>query len=200
MTDEFAPLPGATRRFDLVFSGNMGYAPNAQAARWFVEECLPLVRASVPEASLAIVGARPLRTVRALGRVPGVHVTGYVDSVARALNEAAVAVAPLRAASGIQNKVLEAMACGRPVVTTALGLGDIEARPGDEVIVADGAEPFARAVVELLRSPERAEALGRRGRDFVVRRHSWERAADAVEDVYRLVLERGRSPAAAVRA
>ena len=116
--------------------------------------------------------------------------TGFVPSMPDALNEAAVAVAPMRSGSGIQNKVLEAMACGLPVVASSLALGGIGARAGEEIVVADDAEETAAAVGALLRDRERAESIGKRARDYVVREHSWERAGEEVEEIYERVLTR----------
>jgi glycosyltransferase involved in cell wall biosynthesis len=104
--------------------------------------------------------------------------------MAHTLNSASVVVAPMHSGAGIQNKVLEAMACGRAVVTTTIGLGGIEARPGVEVVVADGAEEFAGAVSRLLRDDGRAAELGRAARARVLERYTWDRAGDAVDRIY----------------
>ena len=193
--DAFAPRPELRRRASLVFSGNMSYEPNVHAVTWFVERCWARVRAAVPHASFTIAGSRPARAVRELEREPGVHVTGFVDSMPDALNAASLAVAPLRSGTGIQNKILEAMACGLPVVTTPLGLGDIAARDGFDVAVADAEDEFAAAVIRLLRDADAAAEMGARAREFVVRRHSWEHAADEVDAIYDAVTEsRSRVP------
>ena len=100
----------------------------------------------------------------------------------------------MQSGSGIQNKVLEAMASGLPTVATSLGLGGIRAEAGREVLVAEEPEEFAARVVELLRSPDRAEEIGLAARRFVVEQHSWESAARQVEEIYeRLVAGRPAS-------
>jgi sugar transferase (PEP-CTERM/EpsH1 system associated) len=176
----------------VVFFGNMGYAPNVDAAAWFADRCWAAVREAVPHAELWIVGDRPGRAVRALASRPGIRVTGRVPDMARAVSPAQVAIAPLRSGSGIQNKVLEAMAIGLPVVTTPTGLGSISARPGHDLLVADDAAGFAAAVIDLLRDPARRGSLSRHGRAFVEAQHSWERAADQLDALYAAL---GRGPA-----
>ena len=97
----------------IIFSGTMSYAPNVHAAQWFADECFPRVREAVPDASFVIAGAAPRRSLRRLGRRPGVTVTGFVESMAETLNRATVAVAPMISGAGIQNKVLEALAMAK---------------------------------------------------------------------------------------
>jgi len=182
--ERFRPDPVRRRPGTIVFSGTMSYPPNVRAAVWFARECLPRVRADAPEARFVVAGAAPSREVRRLAVLPGVEVTGFVPSMADTLNTASVAIAPMQSGAGIQNKVLEAMACGRAVVTTTIGLGGIEARPDAEVIVADGADEFAGAVTRLLRDDGRAAELGQAARACVLERYTWDRAADAVDRIY----------------
>jgi polysaccharide biosynthesis protein PslH len=186
----FAPRPELRRPGVVVFSGNMTYEPNVHAVTWFARECWPRVRAVLPDARLVIAGSRPAPSVRELARGAGVEVTGWVESMPETLNAAAVAIAPMRSGSGIQNKILEAMACGLPVVTTPLGLGGIGAEAGSMLAVADDEPEFADAVVRLLSDPDEAEAMGRRARDFVLRCRTWERAAEQVEEIYARVVRR----------
>jgi sugar transferase (PEP-CTERM/EpsH1 system associated) len=181
--DAFAPDVATRRPGAIVFSGTMSYPPNVRAARWFADECFPLVLEAVPSATFVIAGAAPARELREMER-PGIVVTGYVRSMPQTLNSATVAVAPMRSGAGIQNKILEAMACGLPLVTTTIGLGGIAAVPGRDLLVADSAREFADAVVSVLRNPERAGELGENARKRVLEDYSWERAAAAVERVY----------------
>ena len=182
--DAFAPelaarLPGA-----IVFSGTMSYPPNVRGARWFADECFPLVQQAVPGAMFVIAGAAPARELRELVKRPGIVVTGFVRSMPDTLNRANVAVAPMQSGAGIQNKILEAMACGLPLVTTTIGLGGLAAVPGRDLLVADSPREFADAVVSVLGNPERAGELGENARTRVLEDYSWERAAAAVERVY----------------
>ena len=125
-----APAPYPTDRPTFVFTGTMDYPPNVDAVAWFAASVLPLVRRASPDAAFCIVGASPAPGVQALAALPGVTVTGRVPDVRPYLAHAAAAVAPMRIARGIQNKVLEAMAMARPVVVTPDALEGIAAHPG----------------------------------------------------------------------
>lgn len=168
----------------LVFTGVMDYLPNVQGATWFAESVLPIIRRSMPEVRVAIVGSRPSAPVRRLASLSGVTVTGYVEDVRDWIARAAVCIAPLRIARGIQNKVLEAMAMGRPVVATPEAFEGIDATPGRELVVAGDARAFAEAVLELLRDRARAAEIGRAGRACVERRYRWERNLAVLDEVF----------------
>jgi glycosyltransferase involved in cell wall biosynthesis len=161
----------------------MDYYPNVEGVRWFCQAVLPEVQKRVPGTTLSIVGAHPTRAVRALAHLPGVEVTGFVDDPRRWLRRAAVSVAPLRIARGIQNKVLEAMAMGLPVVGTQSATQGVAGEPGRDYLVAESAEQQAEAVCGLLRAPERARELGRSARLFVERHHDWETCLRPVDEI-----------------
>lgn len=165
----------------IVLSGNLGYFPNVDAATWFVHEVLPRVRRLVPDASLALVGARPHRRVRGLVAVPGVTVSGLVRDLHPWLARSAVAVAPMRAGSGQPLKVLEAMASGTPVVATSVATAGIAAVAGRHHLAADDADGFASHVVTLLRKPERGAALAVEARRLVEERYGWDRSVAELE-------------------
>jgi len=176
--DANAPEPGR-----LVFVGVMDYYPNVEGIAWFCESILPEVQRRVPGATLSIVGAHPTKAVRALASRPGVEVTGFVDDPRRWLRRAAVSVAPLRIARGIQNKVLEAMAMGLPVVGTRSATQGVAGEHGRDYLVAESAEEQVEAVCALLRAPERARELGRGARAFVERHHDWETCLRPVDEI-----------------
>jgi polysaccharide biosynthesis protein PslH len=182
----------------VVFTGNMGYFPNVNAAVWFAREVLPRVRRARPDARLLIVGARPARSVRGLAADPAVMVTGRVEDVGPYLRRATVAVAPMRSGSGQQLKILEAMASGTPVVATAAEAEQVGAVHDRELVVADGPEVFAAAVVALLQDPARANGLAERARRLVEARFTWRHSVDALEAVYESAL-RERSPKTVAR-
>jgi sugar transferase (PEP-CTERM/EpsH1 system associated) len=156
----------------IAFTGTMDYRPNIEAVCFFARDVLPLLRAgSGPAPAFFIVGASPAPAVRALAALPGVHVTGSVPDVRPYLAHAQVAVAPLQIARGIQNKVLEAMALGRPVVASTAAFEGIHATAGQDILVADGAAETARLVAEVLAG--RHPGLGERGRHAVRNGHDW---------------------------
>ena len=157
----------------LVFTGQMDYRPNIEAVESFARTALPVIRAVHPEATFAIVGRNPAPQVRALGALPGVVVTGAVDDVRGWLAAADVVVAPLRIARGVQNKVLEAMAMGRPVVASMQAAQGIDADNGAHLMIADTPENEAQAVLALLADPAGAAALGRAARARVEARYDW---------------------------
>lgn len=176
----------ARRPESLVFTGNMGYFPNVNAVAWFAREVLPQIQAEVPGATLTIAGANPSREVRALAATQrGVIVTGYVEDIRAALGAASVAVAPMRAGSGMQNKVIEAMACGTPVVATPFAMGALRARDEREVLVATDARAFAAQTVRLLRDEVLRARIATAARAFVERTHSWEQSVAELEVLYR---------------
>ena len=161
--------PYPTDRLNFVFTGTMDYPPNVDAVRWFVREILPIIRRS-QKADFHIVGSSPSAEVRALAG-DGVFVTGRVPDVRPYVAWATAAVAPMRIARGIQNKVLEAMAMGRPVVVTPDALEGIDATAGEELLLGDGAEAFAARCLEAAR-PE-AAAIGLAARRLIERSYSW---------------------------
>ena len=165
----------------LVFGGNLGYFPNVDAAGWLARDILARVRTSVPAVELRLVGARPARAVRHLATMPGVSLAASVPAMAPELAASTVAIIPLRAGSGLQNKVLEAMAVGTPVVATSRAVAGLDVRAGEHVLVADDAAGLAQAVVELLGDPELRRRLARAARALVERRYRWEDSAAGVE-------------------
>lgn len=172
--NHFSPATSQSNEPVLAFTGNMNYQPNAEAVIWFTRHCWPQVKSAVPAARLVIAGSNPGEAVQQLGRDPSITVTGRVPSMADVIRRSSVAIAPMQSGSGMQFKILEAMACGVPVVTTTLGLGDITARPAQDLLVADGATDFTSAVVSLLQSPDHRAAVSSMGLAHVRRHHGWD--------------------------
>jgi polysaccharide biosynthesis protein PslH len=168
--DRASPFqPGET---PLVFTGAMDYWPNIDAVIWFAQAVLPLVQHRRPGVRFHIVGRAPTEAVRALA-CESVVVSGTVPDVRPYLQHAAVVVAPLRLARGIQNKILEAMAMGRPIVAATPCVAAIDVRAGTEIRSASDAADYARGIEELLSDPARADAMGLAGRERVLKSYTW---------------------------
>jgi sugar transferase (PEP-CTERM/EpsH1 system associated) len=181
--DQFQPagLPGKPN--SLIFVGHMRVFHNIDAATHLVEEILPLVRKQIPDCSLVLAGADPDPRVQQLGQLPHVTVPGFVPDLSQALNQAAVFVAPLRFAAGVQNKVLEAMAAGRPVVTTSIINEGLQARPGEQVLLGDTPPQMARQIIALLRDEESRRRMGSAGRRFVEEKYGWHHAVTRLGEI-----------------
>jgi sugar transferase (PEP-CTERM/EpsH1 system associated) len=158
----------------VVFTGAMDYLPNIDAVQFFCTQILPKIQKDVSGARFFIVGLNPAPSVVRLGKLTGVVVTGAVPDVRPFYAQASVCVAPLRIARGVQNKVLQAMAMGLPVVATRQACEGIEAQPEQDLLVEDDPAAFAARIIELLKKPETRSALGRRARAFVEAHHSWD--------------------------
>jgi sugar transferase (PEP-CTERM/EpsH1 system associated) len=159
----------------LVFTGVMDYWPNVEGVQWFADRVWPRVLAAVPEARFYVVGSRPTSEVLRLAERPGITVTGYVDDVRDYLAGAAACVAPLRIARGLQNKVLEAMASARAVVSTAEAFEGIAGEAGRDVLIGADETSFADACVRLLQDRELAARLGANARGCMERGYAWDR-------------------------
>ncbi|WP_027864549.1 TIGR03087 family PEP-CTERM/XrtA system glycosyltransferase [Massilia alkalitolerans] len=169
--DAAGPSPFKEGEQAIVFTGAMDYWPNVDAVQWFASEAMPLLRARFPELRFYIVGARPAPAVQELAKQPNIVVTGTVPDVRPYIKHARAAVAPLRIARGIQNKVLEAMAMATPVVVTPQALEGIEAEPGRELVLAHDAAGFVEAVAQLL--ARNGNDMGLAARARVERKYSW---------------------------
>jgi len=176
-SEYFSPAHGLESPFSasehpIVFTGTMDYWPNVDAVVWFAREVLPRIRQHNASARFHVVGMNPHRTVRALGNDAAVNVTGRVDDVRPYLRHARAVVAPLRVARGIQNKVLEAMAMGRPAIVTSAAAAALIAQPGVELEVADDAAAFAAKVLAVM-DPAAGDGMGRRARARVLADYTW---------------------------
>ena len=174
----FSPI--ATETFQkkgplLVFTGVMDYFPNVDAVCWFSESILPTVRKSVPEVLFYIVGSRPSVEVQQLAEADQkITVTGFVEDVRPYMAAADICIAPIRIARGVQNKILEAMSMGKPVVASGEAVTGINAALGKGILKADSASQFAEIIIDLLKNREKADSIGREARNFVERHYAWD--------------------------
>lgn len=165
------PSEGTPRH--ILFVGSMDVRMNVDAATWFAEEVFPILRDRIPDTRFLIVGRNPTARVESLSEIEGVCVTGRVDDLRGYYRQAAVAVIPTRQGGGTKLKVLEAMAAGTPVVSTAHGVSGYEIADGIHVKIADDSMSFAEAVATLLTNKSEARRLARAAREKVCERYTW---------------------------
>ncbi len=181
--DYFRPLEGEREKSTLVISGKMSYHANEAAVISFVQEAMPRVWAERPDVQLWIAGKDPSRQVRDL-KSDRVVITGTVPDIRPFLQRASIAVAPIQYGAGVQNKVLEALACGTPVVATPQAVAGLSVQSGVHVAIGHGMTGLADAVLLLLNNPGQRRYLGKSGRCFVETNHDWRSIAGLLEDVY----------------
>ncbi len=169
----------------LVVSGKLSYHANVSMVLFLVREIMPHIWKQRPDSKLVIVGKDPTKEIQALGERPEISVTGTVEDIRPYLRKATAALTPVVYGAGIQNKVLEAMACGTPVVSTPQAVSALSVLPGEDLLVEQEPEAFAQAVVGLLNDPEEQRRLSTAGRCYVENHHHWNVIAGQLEDLYR---------------
>lgn len=191
----FQPAPEADS-LGCVFVGALDYRPNVDGIVWFCREVWPAIRLGQPDARLALVGRQPVAAVRRLGAIPGVTVVGQVPDVRPYLGDAAIALVPLRIARGVQNKVLEALAMGRPVVASPEAVEGLRVTPGSHLLVAESPLAWSDMVLQLFKDADLRRSLGMSGRRYVEEAHRWEQCLKPMESLVRRKLTGSRlSPA-----
>lgn len=177
---------GAREPQTAIYLGDYKYFPNADAVQYFAQEILPRVRHVRPDFQFIAIGKDPTPDMQALHDDPasGVQVTGIVDDTRPYLQRATMFVCPLRSGSGTRFKLMEALACGCPVISTTIGAEGLDAVEGEHMLLRDTPQAFADAIVALLDDPSRAEAIGRAGREWVVGNHAWTRSAELLRAAY----------------
>lgn len=193
----FRPNPALPRHDrTIVISGKMSYHANISMVLHLVEQIMPLVWQQLPDARLQVVGKDPSREIRALADHPQITVTGSVPDMRPYLQQATVAVAPITYGAGIQNKVLEAMACATPVVATPKAIAALNVTPGHDILVAENPHRFAAHIIRLLTDPDRARRIGAASRRYVTDWHDWHENVQRLEASYYEVIHQ-RYPSAA---
>lgn len=167
----------------LLFTGNMDYAPNVDAVQYFVADVLPIIHKKFPKTSFVIAGQRPVKKVTDLAN-DKVKVTGFVEDIAATYNEASVVVAPLRFGAGTQNKVLEAMAMGVPVVCSNIGFKGLNIKDGEGAFMRTDVQSFADEVISLLSDAERRKQVGQQGIKVITDNFGWDAIAQRLEGYF----------------
>ena len=174
---------------EIAFEGSMFFAPNIDAARYFVKSIFPLIRKELPQARFTIVGRNPTDEVMSLAG-NGVEVTGSVPDVRPYLQRAGVFVCPMRSGAGIKNKILQAWAMGKAIVSTTEGVGSLKVQEGHNTLIRNTPQDFAEAVVDLLRNPAKATQLGEAGRSTIESHYTWAAKARELEDLMGQIVQK----------
>lgn len=181
--DYFAPQGSTKDAVNIVFEGNMGFAPNIDVAQYLSRTILPLIRERLGSpVKLTIVGKDPSPEILNLASGE-IEITGFVDDVRPFLDRASVFVCPMRIGTGIKNKILQAWSMALPVVATPISLGGLDARDGENIMVADSPEEFAERTIELIQNPDLRRRIGDAGRQTILDHYTWDRKAAQMETI-----------------
>jgi glycosyltransferase involved in cell wall biosynthesis len=189
----FYPNPEIQRDPEtILFSGKMSYHANISMVRYLISDILPRIWKTRPTVRLCIVGKDPPSDIKELEKDQRITVTGTVDDIRPYLWRATVSVVPLLYGAGIQNKILEAMATGTPVVTTSRALSALQAEAERDLLVADTADDFARAVLRLIDNPDLQMTIGGAGAFYARTYHNWSSVTSRLADIYQELSEHNR--------
>jgi glycosyltransferase involved in cell wall biosynthesis len=181
--DEFAFQEGTYNPHRIVYCGKLDYLPNADAALYFANQIFPLVRRRLPDAQFSVVGLNPPRSVRDLARTPGIEVRANVPDIRREISSAAVSVAPVRFGAGIQNKILQSLSMGIPVVTTLFAARPFGAPANSPLLAAEDPQDFADQVVRILGNPLYRRQLAHAGRKMIEERFQWNQVLAPLDQI-----------------
>ena len=173
-TEEYAFQDGHYNSRRIVYCSKLDTLPNADAALYFAKQVFPIVRRRLPDAQFSVVGLNPPRSVRKLAGIPGVDVRANVPDIRREMSGAAVSVAPVRFGAGIQNKILQSLSMGIPVVATRFAAGPFGESANSPLLAAESTEDFADQVVRILEDPQRRKQLALAGRRLIEARFQWD--------------------------
>jgi glycosyltransferase involved in cell wall biosynthesis len=195
-TEEQQPVRRQRGSTNILTLGTLHYPPNADGIRWFMHKVFPLIQERIPEATLTIIGRHPPKDILALAsKAPTTfQAIGYVSDLTPYFERAALTVVPVRAGGGMRVRILEASAHAIPVVTTTIGLEGFDARPGEDVLVADTPADFAGAVVRLLQDESLQSRLAANGRRLAEQRYDWKVALKALDAVYNQIEKQSAIP------
>ena len=176
----FAPQE-REKKYDIVFTGNMSYAPNVNAVEYLANEILPIVWKQIPNAKMYVAGATPDPKVKKAA-CDNIVISGWLDDIRDAYAQSRIFIAPMRIGTGLQNKLLEAMSMGLPAITTPLANGSLGAGNGKEILVGSNAEELAQHIITLLTDNDRAKQIAQAGFDFTNRVYDWGKATQIMEE------------------
>jgi polysaccharide biosynthesis protein PslH len=184
--EQIQPVKRPEGSLNIVTLGTLHYPPNADGIRWFMNEVFPLIRRENPAVTLTVIGKNPPADfLQAAHQHPGrIQVTGYVPDLTPYMEKAALMVVAVRAGGGMRVRILEAFARAMPVITTTIGLEGIDARPGEDVLVADTAESFAQATISLLEDKVLQAKLAGNGRRLAETRYDWQVVLGKMDEIY----------------
>ncbi len=176
----FAPQE-REKKYDIVFTGNMSYAPNVNAVEYLANEILPIVWKQIPNAKMYVAGATPDPKVKKAA-CDNIIISGWLDDIRDAYAQSRIFIAPMRIGTGLQNKLLEAMSMGLPAITTPLANGSLGAENGKEILVGSNAEELAQHIITLLTDNDLAQQIAQAGFDFTNRVYDWGKATQIMEE------------------
>lgn len=177
------------KQFDIVFTGNMAYPPNVDAAIFLVKEIMPLVWKQKPDAKLLLAGASPVKKIKNLAG-KRITVSGWMNDIRNAYLSSHIFIAPMRIGTGLQNKLLEAMALKIPAITTSLANAALGARNGEEILIGNSAEEISGKILLLLNDQKMQYVLAEKGYDFVKTRYNWDVTTNKLKKLMEKLFEK----------
>lgn len=183
--DYYSPVKGVEEDYpSILFSGTMKFSPNIDAVIYIHKKILPLIKSQIPELKFYIAGANPTSKIKNLADEHHIIVTGFVEDICHYILKASVVLAPMRKGSGIKNKILEAMAMEKPIVTNPMGAEALCEEAKNCLLIGENADEIANHVINLLRDREKRLELGKKGREIVLKEYTWDKVAEEYEKVY----------------
>jgi glycosyltransferase involved in cell wall biosynthesis len=182
-TDFFHPTANRNEEFDLVFVGNMSYPPNIETAEFIVEKVLPLLKVNFPNIKLLLAGADPTKRVQVLANQKGVVLRAGLEDIREAYGSGRIFFAPMLIGTGLQNKLLEAMAMEKPCVTSVLANKALMATHRENILVGETPDDYAKLITELMGNPDLCRRLGENGRKYVQENFSWESSTNELAEL-----------------
>lgn len=169
----FYPNPNFPKEKKIIFLGNMRTFPNQDAALYFAEKIFPVIRAQIPDLFFWILGVYPTKHILALNKLPNVKITGFVQDIREHIWSSIATVSPIRVGAGVQNKILESMALGTPVITTPIGNEGINAKDKEEIFIANNSNDYKNILLKLIESKSYRENISINARRFVENNYEW---------------------------